>query len=93
MDRSVACAGQHCDASKHGKEGAGCRVTGDNVGVSVCRMLESRDFEDMIRRFPASEEPHSARNPLAEAAPRALREEANEANGCLLPALLPEEAR
>ncbi len=56
-------------------------------------MLESRDFEDMIRRFPAPGEPHSARNPLAEAAPRALREEANEANGCLLPALLPEEAR
>jgi hypothetical protein len=53
-------------------------------------MLESRDFEDMIRRFPAPGEPDSARSPLAEAAPRVLCEEAN---GCPVPALLPEEAR
>ncbi|HVF00849.1 MAG TPA: hypothetical protein VNA27_05845 [Rubrobacteraceae bacterium] len=56
--------------------------------MSVCRMLESRDFEDMIRRFPAPGEPDSARSPLA--APRVLCEEAN---GCPVPALLPEEAR
>lgn len=53
-------------------------------------MLESRNFEDVTRRFPAPRETTSAQSPLAEAAPRVLR---GEANGCPVPALSPEEAR
>ena len=52
-------------------------------------MLESRDSEVMNRRFLTPQEPNSARSPLAEKVPRALR---GEANGCLIPALLPDEA-
>ncbi len=52
-------------------------------------MLKSRDSEVMNRRFLTPEEPNSARGPLVETVPRALR---GEAIGGPILALLPEEA-